>query len=116
MAIQEAALAEVPGAVRPNDDSPVRFEIIQEKVKLGGDTKEPKVIPILMKMMLGVNHTIKSLKDNPIQPKTKINDQLFHELEEYVISLGACSIGYTSLPTQWVYTNSPRLTLSDFCL
>jgi ferredoxin len=109
MAKQEAALAEVPGAVCPNEDSPVRFEIIQNKVKLGGDTKQPDVIPILVKMMLGVNQTIKSLKENPVQPKTKIDDQLLRELEEYVISLGACSIGYTQLPTQWVFQNKAAL-------
>ncbi len=109
MAAQEAELAEVPGAVCPNDYSPVRFEIIQKKVKLGGDTKQPKVIPILMKMMLGVNHTIKSLKENPVQPKTKIDDQFLRELEEYVISLDACSIGYTRLPAQWVFQNKAAL-------
>lgn len=109
MAIQEAELAKVPGAIRPNDDSPTRFEIIQEKVKLGDDTKSPKVIPVLPKMMVGVNKTIKSLKENPSQPKTKIDDKLLRELEEYVFSLGASSIGYTKLPSQWVFQNKAAL-------
>ena len=109
MAVREAALAKVPGAVRPDDDSPVRFEIIQEKLKLGDDMKQPRIIPVLMKMMLGVNRSIKSIKENPAQPKTHIDDQLLHELEDYVISLGACSIGYTRLPAQWVFQNKAAL-------
>jgi epoxyqueuosine reductase len=109
MADREAKLAEVPGAICPNDDSPVRFEIIQEKLRLGNDTKQPKVIPVLVKMLLGVNRTIKSIKDNPVQPKTQIDEHLLRELEEYVTSLGACSIGYTQLPAQWVFQNKAAL-------
>ena len=41
LAEQEANLAQVPGAVAPNEDSPLRFEIIQEKLKRGDDTKQP---------------------------------------------------------------------------
>ena len=62
-----------------------------------------------MKMMLGVNQTIKSIKENPTQPKTKIDDELLGELEKYVISLGASSIGYTKLPAQWVFQNKAAL-------
>ena len=68
MAIREKAMAEYPGAVRPNEDSPVRFEIIQEKLKRGDDTKEFKVIPVLMSLMLGVNKSVKSIKNNPENP------------------------------------------------
>jgi epoxyqueuosine reductase QueG len=67
------------------------------------------VIPVLAKMLLGVNRTIKSIKDNPVQPKTYIDDYLLRELEEYVISLGTCSIGYTQLPAQWVFQNKAAL-------
>ena len=109
MAIQEAALAKVPGAVCPNDDSPTRFEIIQRKVQLGGDTKQLMVISILAKMTIGVNQTIKSLKENPAQPKTEIDEQRLRELEEYVIALGASSIGYTKLPAQWIFQNKAAL-------
>ena len=109
LATEEAELANVPGAVLPKDDSPTRFEIIREKVKLGDDTKSPKVIPVLPKMMLGVNKTIKSLNENPSHPKTKIDDHLLRELEEYVFSLGASSIGYTRLPSQWVFKNKAAL-------
>jgi Pyruvate/2-oxoacid:ferredoxin oxidoreductase delta subunit len=105
----ESALAEVPGAVRPNSDSPVRFEIIREKLKRGDDTKQPRIIPVMLKMMLGVNRTIKSLKENPAQPKTHINNQLLAALEEYVFSLGANSIGYTRLLQQWVFQNKAVL-------
>ena len=109
MAVQEAELAKAPNAVCPNADSPTRFEIIQRKVQLGGDTKEPRVIPILAKMTLGVKQTIKSLQDNPTQPETHIDGQLLLDLEEYVISLGASSIGYTRLPSQWVFQNKAAL-------
>jgi ferredoxin len=109
MAAQETALAEVPGAVCPNEDSPVRFEIIREKLKRSDDTKQPKIIPVMLKMMMGVNRTIKSIKENPAQPKTKIDEGLLRELEEHVISLGASSIGYTKLPSQWVFQNKAVL-------
>ena len=66
MAEQEAELAKVPGAVRPKGDSPVRFEIIREKLRRGDDTKSFNVISILMKTMVGVNRSIKSIKNNPV--------------------------------------------------
>lgn len=109
MAEREAKLAEVPGAVVPNEDSPVRFEIIQEKLKRGDDTKEPRIIPLLMSNLVGVNRSIKSIKSNPPQPKTQIDQQLLGEFEKYVFSLGACSIGYTKLPAQWVFKNKAAL-------
>jgi len=109
MAVREAKLAQVPGAVCPNSDSPIRFEIIREKLKRGDDTKTLRMIPVLIKMMLGVNRSIKSIKNNPKQPKTHIDKRLLQELEEYVISLGACSIGYTQLPEQWVFQNKAAL-------
>ncbi len=109
MAADEAAIAKVPGAVCPNDDSPVRFEIIREKLKRGDDTKQPRIMPIMLKMMMGVNRTIKSIKENPAQPKTEIDKELLKKLEEYVISLGASSIGYTKLPSQWVFQNKAVL-------
>jgi hypothetical protein len=64
MAKREAKLAEVPGAVGPKKDSPARFEIIQEKLKRGDDTKEPRIIPLLMSNLIGVNRSIKSIKKN----------------------------------------------------
>ena len=109
MAVREAELAQVPGAVCPNSDSPIRFEIIREKLKRGDDTKTLRMIPVLMKMLLGVNRSIKSIKNNPKQPKTHIDKPLLRKLEEYVISLGACSIGYTQLPEQWVFQNKAAL-------
>ena len=98
MAEQEAELAKTPGAACPTEDSPVRFEIIREKLKRADDKKPIKLIPVMMHILLGVNRSIKSLKNNPTQPKTHIDDQLLRELEEYVISVGACSLGYTKLP------------------
>lgn len=109
MAVQEAELAKVPGAVRPNDESPVRFEIIREKLKRGDDTKTLRIIPILAKMMLGVNRSIKSIKTNPLEPKTQIDEQTLQKLEEYVFALGANSIGYTHLPEQWVFQDKAAL-------
>ena len=109
MAEKEAKLAEVPGVVRPNDDSPARFEIIQEKFKRGDDSKEPRIIPLLMSNLIGINRSINSINKNPAQPKTVIDDQLLDELEEYAYSLGACSIGYTKLPAQWVFQNKAAL-------
>ena len=105
MAIREAEMAELPGAVRPTKDSPVRFEIIQEKLKLGGNTKTLKIIPVLAKTILGVNRSVKSIKDNPEQPKTHIQEKLLRELKEYLYELGASSIGYTKLPAQWIFQN-----------
>jgi ferredoxin len=109
MALREVEMAELPGAVRPTKDSPIRFEIIQEKLKLGGDTKTLKTIPVLAKLILGVNRSVKSIKDNPERPKNNIQDGLLYELEAYLFKLGASSIGYTKLPAQWVFQQKGAL-------
>jgi len=49
--------------------------------------------------------SVKSIKDNPEQPKTHIQEKLHRELEEYLYELGASSIGYTKLPAQWIFQN-----------
>jgi NAD-dependent dihydropyrimidine dehydrogenase PreA subunit len=109
MAVLEAELAEGPGAVAPNEDSPHRFEIIQEKMKRGGDTKEPRIIPLLLQNLRGVNRSIKSLNENPARPKTHISEGMLREMEAVIYSLGACSIGYTRLPAGWVFKNKAAL-------
>ena len=50
----EDRIAAMPGTHRWTDESPVRFEIMKEKVKRGGGGHEGRMLPIMLPAMMGV--------------------------------------------------------------
>ncbi len=95
--------------LHPTGESPVRFEIIKgmEKRRKGGPPKQ--LIPIMIPTIFGIRKGLYSLKDNPAAPKKFADDGLFSEIETRTLELGASSIGYTQVPSQWVFQNKAIL-------
>lgn len=91
--------------VHPTDESPVRFEIVKEFMKRGSGGPPGKMLPIMLPTMFGIQKSLRSLKNNPSAPKTHANEDLFKEIEEYALKLGASSVGYTKVPPRWVFQN-----------
>jgi ferredoxin len=91
--------------LHPTEDSPVRFEIIREAVKRGGGGPPKQMIPIMIPTLMGINKSLKSLADNPVNPKTQADPALIEEIKELATRNGASSIGFTKVEAGWVFQN-----------
>ena len=91
--------------IHPDEESPVRFEIMKETMKRGEGGPPAQMIPIMIPTLFGIQKSLKSLKDNPLTPETQAKTELFQEIEAYTLKLGASSIGYTKVPSRWVFQN-----------
>ena len=95
--------------LHPTDESPVRFEILRRMEKRHQGGPPQKLIPIMIPTMFGIRKGLLSLKDNPAAPKKSADEVLFSEIETRALELGASSIGYTRVPSQWVFQNKAIL-------
>jgi epoxyqueuosine reductase len=89
--------------VHPAEDSPERFEIVREKIKRGGDGPPSRMAAIMIPTLMGINESLKSLKDNPEKPRTHAEDGLLDEVRTLAFHMGISSIGYTKVSPSWVF-------------
>ena len=107
---QEDQIAEMPGAHRWTEDSPVRFEIMKEGIKRGtGGPGGTRSLRIMGPTVLGMRESLRSLGQNPDKPKTEAPSDLLASLETYLRSLGASSVGYTQVPERWIFRDKAIL-------
>jgi ferredoxin len=106
----ERRVTEIPGAHRWTEDSPVRFEIMEEGLKRGsGGPGGSRSIRIMGPTMLGMLKSLRSLGKNPDQPMTEAPADLIADLEGHLLGLGASSVGYTRVPERWIFRNKAIL-------
>ncbi len=107
---QEDQITELPGVYRWTEDSPVRFEIMKERMKRGdGGPGGFRSMSIMAPTMLGMRESLRSVGKNPDQPKTVAPPDLIDDLEAYLLGLGASSVGYTRVPKRWIFQNKAIL-------
>jgi Pyruvate/2-oxoacid:ferredoxin oxidoreductase delta subunit len=112
----EDHIAAMPAAYRWTDGAPVRFEIMKERMKRGSKGPEAETMPIMFPTIMGVRKSLKSLNKNPRQPKTEAPAELIADLEDYLLKLGASSVGYTRVPQRWIFRNKAILFLNAILL
>jgi epoxyqueuosine reductase QueG len=100
----EDALATRPDVVPAAPDSPERFEILAEAMKRGYQPpRSLRSLPHMRASMLGIHRSLKTLEQNPSQPKTHIQEPELPELESYARSEGVDDIGYARLHETLVF-------------
>ena len=99
----EADLAARKDVLHSTKDSPVRFDIIKERLKSNEGGPPVRMLPYMLQCLSGINESLSTLDENPSDPKTKADQDLFREIEELALELGATSIGYTRLPNRWIF-------------
>ena len=110
LGMMERRVANTPGAQCGTEDSPVRFEIMEETLKRGrGGPGGSRSIRIMVPTMLGIIKSLRSLSNNPSQPKTEAPAELIDDLEAYLLDMGASSVGYTRVPEHWVFRDKAIL-------
>ena len=106
----EHRVTEMPGAHRWTEDSPVRFEIMEEGIKRGsGGPGGSRSIRIMGPTVLGMRESLRSLGKNPDQPKTEAPADLIADLEAYLLGLGTSSVGYPRVPGRWIFRDKAIL-------
>jgi NAD-dependent dihydropyrimidine dehydrogenase PreA subunit len=107
---QEDQITEMPGAHRWTEDSPVRFEIMKERMKRGnGGPGGARSMRIMAPTMLGMRRSLSLLGKNLDQPKTEALPELIDDLETHLLALGASSVGYTRVPERWIFRSKAIL-------
>lgn len=106
----EDALTSRPDAIQAAEDSPVRFEIVVEGMKRGGQPPaSSRAMPHMMASLRGIRRSLKSVDKNPSQPATQSSQAAIAELEAFARSLGVADIGYARLSPELVFKNKAVL-------
>ena len=101
----EDRLATREDVVQPSELSPLRFEIIRERLKSKEGGAPFHMLPTMLQCLGGIKESLRSLVDNPPAPKTSGSSALVQEIKAFALACGASSIGYTKLPSRWVFKN-----------
>jgi epoxyqueuosine reductase len=105
----EDKLAARDDAIHPVPESPIRFEIMRERLKSNEGGPPIRMLPTMLQCLGGIKESLRSLEENPQHPGTGAKEALFKEIKETALDLGASSIGYTKLPPRWVFQDKAVL-------
>ena len=99
-----------PGALRGCENSPVRFNIPREGLKMEGDHPPlpgfPGSLPQMVGSMVNIRKSVMDLERNPTDGKKQIDPETLVELHGFAQSVGADEIGYTPVPQEWVFQDT----------
>ncbi len=108
---RENSLSEKEDFVKFTKDSPTRYDIMIEGTKYGERSGfGPKVAPLMLSVIRNQNKVIKSLKNNPENPRTNITDDELAELVKLANKKGAGIIGYAQIPERLVFQDKAVLS------
>lgn len=62
-----------------------------------------KTLPKQLSIAKSMEYTIKSLRDNPDNPKTTAEDNFMKKFEDYAKSIGIDKIGYSKVPPEFIF-------------
>jgi epoxyqueuosine reductase len=113
----EDALAARPDVVSAAPDSPARFEILAEAMKRGHrPPRSLRAMPHMRASVLGIHRSLRTLDENPSQPKTRIPEPELSGLEAYARSQGVDDVGYARLHQTLVFQRKAVLHRSAIVL
>lgn len=106
----EKTVVDLPGAMRGGENSPVRFNIPLEGLKLEGDHPPlpgfPDSFPQMIGSMINIRKSVRDLDRNPTDGKRQINPETLEELHRFAAFAGADEIGFTLVPQEWVFKDT----------
>jgi epoxyqueuosine reductase len=100
----EEGLAARPDVVQAAAGSPVRFEIVHEAMKREqGPPRSLQAMPHMVGSMYGIWRSLRTVEDNPAQPRTEMPEVELAELEAYARSVGVDDISYARVSETLVF-------------
>ncbi|MFZ5966116.1 MAG: 4Fe-4S binding protein [Bacillota bacterium] len=104
---EERILFEKANSIKSIENSPNRFEILYEMINFDSDNAKlpgfPNTVPIIGNSILDIVTTLKSLDASHKDFKKKISEKDLEDLENYCITIGVGSIGYTRIPRGFIF-------------
>ena len=92
-----------PDVLHPDGDSPERFEIVRGLMERGKGGPPPRMFRFMIPILMGIRKSLKSLEDNPENPKTEADPSLIEDIAALALRSGVSSVGYTKIPPRWVF-------------
>jgi hypothetical protein len=106
----EASVINRPGALRGGENSPIRFHIPREGLKMKGDHPPlpgfPRSFPQMFGSVVNIRKSVLDLDRNPTDGKRQMDDKTLDELIRFAKSVGADEIGYATVPQEWVFQDT----------
>lgn len=106
----EQLVWDFPGAMQGGENSPVRFNIPREGIKLEGDHAPlpgfPKSGPQMIGSMTNIHKSVHDLALNPTDGKKQIDADTLEALNAFAQSVGADEVGFAKVPQEWVFQDT----------
>jgi epoxyqueuosine reductase len=108
MVAGQKSIRNLPCAILPLADSPIRFEIPLEAVKMmqsreDFDMKQTFPVRRMFSIMRNINASVDSLSDNPSKPLLSLTSEALDKLRQHAYSLGVSTIGFVKLPQSLIF-------------
>lgn len=99
-----------PNALRGGENSPIRFNIPKESLKIPGGHSPMPGFPGSFFQVLGsiknIRRSIFDLDQNPKDGKKQVDPETLADLRQFAKSVGADDLGYTAVPREWVFQDT----------
>ncbi|WP_420630301.1 [Fe-S]-binding protein [Candidatus Leptofilum sp.] len=109
----ETSVVERPGAIRGGENSPSRFDIMGEGIKLKDDHPPmpgfPKSVPYVLGSVTNIRKSVRDLDRNPTNGKKTITASDLDELRAYAKTVGVDEIGFSDVLQEWVFQETAVL-------
>lgn len=106
----EKRVVDIPESTRGRKNSPIRFNIPREGIKLEGDHPPLPGFPGSARQMIGsilnIRKSVRDLDLNPTDGKKLIDPETLDKLRTFACSVGADEIGYCTVPQEWVFKDT----------
>ncbi len=111
---KENAIAEKPGVITANEQSPSRFNIplsIIESVEQGKEQSLMinKTTNLMRSNIKNIKISLNSISKNTQNPKETIDDIFLQQLKEFCRAQGVANIGFTKLPRNLIFKDKAVL-------
>lgn len=106
----ELTVINQPSALRGGSNSPVRFNIPHEGMKMEGDHPPlpgfPRSFPQILGSIRNIRKSVLDLERNPTNGKKQIDAETLEALRVFAESVGADEIGFATVPQEWVFQDT----------
>jgi ferredoxin len=108
MIAKQRSILNLPDALRPTSNSPVRFEIPLEGFKLIEERDDIRMrqffhLRRMMSIMKNINLSVDSITENPSNPSVSASAEFLGQLKEYAYSLNVGIIEFIKLPNDLIF-------------
>lgn len=107
---KQRSLHDFPNILEPTSNSPTRFEIPLEMLKLIGardDIEIRHMFPVrrLLSVMKNIHLSVDSISNNPLKPHTNASTEFFEQIKDFAHTLGVGPLAFVKLPQDLIFQN-----------